>query len=843
MAQTSTEITEKLFEAVDTIIGERITSLPYDQTIVAQIVSAEDHANGIYIVTHDYNTNFTAYADYTGFQVGDYVYVRIPEGDYTKQKVITGKYLEGLITSSETHNILASEDVNYYVYDKNNLIHNYVWSKEEHEIVFTYFNSIDATKDWKDVLNTYTGGLLTAERPKAIKLTINDIVVYLHKYREDPTSGNSLEFFAAEQEGVTLSTFIPDVEQGDKYFSIRPNLQWHLVTSTEKVNPNVKYYTRTGTNTSNYVYTLVQNLEEFEPNTNYYIYADKTLPIDIVFYQKDESNQYVEVEDLSLWDGKTSLYYHNSGELELVIPKSLPMLQYISVYYNEGIHIKYKIAPEYVSSNSNIFIQVQFCPIDETYNVSNDVNITFGYLTELEEELNPVFQLIRAQGEEQDIVQAVVTGESTNSDIKYSLKVLLIDKNGNYVESNKFQYKWDYYLDTRTLIGNEISENNSIILDSTQINSNNKICYKVDIYLPKDKNNAADTPTLYRTCYYPLAFSNNLSYFVTIPTIIKYNQSGTAPEYFNSIISLGSYSQSTNVDNYIIEIEGNSAVIDKNVLIAYNYLNQSQLDAIKIIKNNKILWYQTILFIQDKQSQNTISRGKIQLNNSEILTDGALIAKTNENTGLIISKTDNLVELNGYNKDVNNDKQIFHLDSNGNLVIGYNNFTMTGHITEGATYLENSNKVKYTVGNNLLPVYFSQGIPVKLNSIGSKTDFIYLTSTGFQSKSVTSAIENHTSNFTLTENHNSQFLDCTQNLTINFPSSIPIGFECEIYNDTNSDTHKILFQANNNNIKLYCSDTPDGANKLQCVEPRGVVVAKYIKANHWLLSGSVEENT
>jgi len=35
MAQTSTEITEKLFEAVDTIIGERITSLPYDQTIVA----------------------------------------------------------------------------------------------------------------------------------------------------------------------------------------------------------------------------------------------------------------------------------------------------------------------------------------------------------------------------------------------------------------------------------------------------------------------------------------------------------------------------------------------------------------------------------------------------------------------------------------------------------------------------------------------------------------------------------------------------------------------------------------------------------------------------------------
>jgi hypothetical protein len=67
MAQTSNEITEKLFEAVDTIIGERISSLPYDQTIVAQIINIDDHANGIYIVTHDYNTEFKAYADYTGF--------------------------------------------------------------------------------------------------------------------------------------------------------------------------------------------------------------------------------------------------------------------------------------------------------------------------------------------------------------------------------------------------------------------------------------------------------------------------------------------------------------------------------------------------------------------------------------------------------------------------------------------------------------------------------------------------------------------------------------------------------------------------------------------------------
>ena len=83
MAQ-SDELTQRLFEAIDTIIGERISSLPYDQTIVCKIIDAEDKANGVYTVSHNFDTTFTAYADFTGFEVDDEVYVRIPEGDYTK---------------------------------------------------------------------------------------------------------------------------------------------------------------------------------------------------------------------------------------------------------------------------------------------------------------------------------------------------------------------------------------------------------------------------------------------------------------------------------------------------------------------------------------------------------------------------------------------------------------------------------------------------------------------------------------------------------------------------------------------------------------------------------------
>ena len=84
---------ESLFQSIDAIVTERIHHLPYDRTIIATIVDNTNAYNGRYEVTTDNNTRFYAYSSNPNYAVKERVYVRIPEGDYTKQKVIVDKYI------------------------------------------------------------------------------------------------------------------------------------------------------------------------------------------------------------------------------------------------------------------------------------------------------------------------------------------------------------------------------------------------------------------------------------------------------------------------------------------------------------------------------------------------------------------------------------------------------------------------------------------------------------------------------------------------------------------------------------------------------------------------------
>lgn len=118
IALDNTEITEQLFKAVDTIVNERLRQLPYDKTIIATIVDTQDAAYGRYKVTTDTNITFFAYSDSAEYKLQEKVYIRVPENDYTKQKVITGKYITDSNTISlknknnNTNNIdTASEEV------------------------------------------------------------------------------------------------------------------------------------------------------------------------------------------------------------------------------------------------------------------------------------------------------------------------------------------------------------------------------------------------------------------------------------------------------------------------------------------------------------------------------------------------------------------------------------------------------------------------------------------------------------------------------------------------------------------------------------------------------------
>ena len=76
--------------AIDLIVQERMKDLKFDKTIVCTIV--ENKGDSIYVVD-DGTTTFEAVGDLMSYPVGFQVNVLIPQGDYSQQKTITGRYI------------------------------------------------------------------------------------------------------------------------------------------------------------------------------------------------------------------------------------------------------------------------------------------------------------------------------------------------------------------------------------------------------------------------------------------------------------------------------------------------------------------------------------------------------------------------------------------------------------------------------------------------------------------------------------------------------------------------------------------------------------------------------
>lgn len=91
--QTASDISEQLFQAIDAIVQERLKQLNFDKTIIATIINNDKRDFGCYQVSTDNNIKFKVYSEITKYNIGDKVYIRVPEGDYTKQKVIIGRYI------------------------------------------------------------------------------------------------------------------------------------------------------------------------------------------------------------------------------------------------------------------------------------------------------------------------------------------------------------------------------------------------------------------------------------------------------------------------------------------------------------------------------------------------------------------------------------------------------------------------------------------------------------------------------------------------------------------------------------------------------------------------------
>lgn len=85
-------LSENLFQAIDTIIAARINNLPYDFTKQCKIINIDEANKGIYRVD-DGAASFEAYGEANAYQIDDIVRVSVPEGKMELDKFIVGKWL------------------------------------------------------------------------------------------------------------------------------------------------------------------------------------------------------------------------------------------------------------------------------------------------------------------------------------------------------------------------------------------------------------------------------------------------------------------------------------------------------------------------------------------------------------------------------------------------------------------------------------------------------------------------------------------------------------------------------------------------------------------------------
>ncbi len=92
-SQTIAEAVENSLNAYNILSKKHLESVSYDTTVKAKIVDIKNRDLGEYKV-NDGTSIYYAYSDKTDYYKGQTVWVTIPNGDYSQQKFIQGKYVE-----------------------------------------------------------------------------------------------------------------------------------------------------------------------------------------------------------------------------------------------------------------------------------------------------------------------------------------------------------------------------------------------------------------------------------------------------------------------------------------------------------------------------------------------------------------------------------------------------------------------------------------------------------------------------------------------------------------------------------------------------------------------------
>ncbi len=118
----SDRLQESIFQAIDNIARNRIDRLATDKTVTATIVQCNNSLTGEHTVNYQ-GGNFVAYSqDGVTYSRNTSVYVLVPEGDFSKKKLIVGKAT--LLEDDSNISFVSSLLENYNLIGRNVITHN-----------------------------------------------------------------------------------------------------------------------------------------------------------------------------------------------------------------------------------------------------------------------------------------------------------------------------------------------------------------------------------------------------------------------------------------------------------------------------------------------------------------------------------------------------------------------------------------------------------------------------------------------------------------------------------------------------------------------------------------------
>ena len=233
-------------KAMKTISDAAVSQLSFDKTIICHIIDNSKASEGQYTVS-DGSSSFYAYSDNTEYKKNEAVYVSVPQDDFSKTKLIVGKYI-------------ADEDSNQYRYKA----------------------------PWERFINM-TNNLIPMRNTKEITIKANDSITKKTIATIQVNNGNQYTRMGLKADFKTyLSAY--DVAQGS--FGIGLNITYEIqLTSqtapiTKKVNGNPYRYDTYYSQEAVFDITKLDNIKEIE----IFLYQNKD------FYNKE--GNYVPVADL-----------------------------------------------------------------------------------------------------------------------------------------------------------------------------------------------------------------------------------------------------------------------------------------------------------------------------------------------------------------------------------------------------------------------------------------------------------------------------------------------------------------------------------------------------------------